>query len=187
MVNKLTIASYLAPFLNTEGFLHLSELARKVGKNHTVVRLYANALEKQGILEKKIIGRLTMYKLKYSPILLDYLVISEKEKLIAQCQRDLILKEIVGFLHESLNQENNALVFGSATINARKAGDIDILITGKFDESKIKDLEKRLNIEIHLINAKDLNSIDPTLKKEILIKHLIIQGSEEIIKWLKLI
>jgi len=186
MVNKLTIASYLAPFLNTKGFIHLSELARKVGKNHTVVRLYANALEKQGILEKKIVGRLTMYKLKSSPVLLDYLVIAEKEKLIAQCQRDLILKEIVGFLHESLNQESSALIFGSATINARKAGDIDILITGKFDESKLNELKKRLNIEIHLINPKDLNSIDSALKKEILTKHLIIQGSEEIVKWLKL-
>jgi len=186
MVNKLTISSYLEPFLNTEGFIHLSELARKVGKNHTVVRLYANALEKQGILEKKIVGRLTMYQLKSSPILLDYLVIAEKEKLIAHCQKDLVLKEIVGFLHEILNSENKALIFGSATINARKAGDIDILITEKFDTYKLKELEKRLNIEIHLINPKNLNSIDSVLKKEILIKHLIIQGSEEIIKWLKL-
>jgi len=183
MVNKLTIASYLEPFLNTEGEIHLSELARKVGKNHTVVRLYANALEKQGILEKKLIGRLTMYKLKSSPILLDYLVIAEKEKLIAQCQRDLILKEIVGFLHDILNSENKALIFGSAIINARKAGDIDILITGKFDDSKLKELEKRLNVEIHLIN-QNLSNITSTLKKEILTKHLIIQGSEEVIRWL---
>ncbi|MDD5192253.1 MAG: hypothetical protein PHH54_05950 [Candidatus Nanoarchaeia archaeon] len=185
MVNKLTIASYLEPFLTTEGFIHLSELARKVGKNHTVVRLYANNLEKQGILEKKIVGRLTMYQLKSSPILLDYLVLAEKERLIAQCQKDLILKEIVGFLHELLDHENKALIFGSATMNARKAGDVDILITGKFDESKIKELEKRLNIEAHLISTKDLNSITPSLKKEILNKHLIIQGSEEIVKWLK--
>jgi len=118
--------------------------------------------------------------------LLDYLVIAEKEKLIAQCQKDLILKEVVGFFHELLNQENKALIFGSAVINARKAGDIDILITGKFYTSKIKELEKRLNIEIHLINPKDLNIIETTLKKEILAKHLIIQGSEEIVKWLKL-
>jgi hypothetical protein len=187
MVNKLTISSYLEPFLNTDGFIHLSELARKIGKNHTVVRLYANALEKQGILEKKIVGRLTMYQLKSSPILLDYLVIAEKEKLISRCQKDLILKEIVGFLHDSLSQDNKALIFGSATINARKAGDIDLLVTGKFDESKIKELEKKINIEIHLINTEDLNTIKPTLKKEILAKHLIIQGSEEILRWLKLI
>ncbi|HJX49894.1 MAG TPA: hypothetical protein VJ438_00355, partial [Candidatus Nanoarchaeia archaeon] len=126
-----------------------------------------------------------MYQLKSSPILLDYLVLAEKEKLIAQCQKDLILKEIVGFLHELLNHENKALIFGSATINARKARDIDMLITGKFEESKIKELEKRINIEFHLINTKDLNFVTPTLKKEILNKHLIIQGSEEIVKWLK--
>jgi hypothetical protein len=51
-------------------------------------------------------------------------------------------------------------------------------------ESKLKELEKRLSIEIHLMNTKDLNYITPTLKKEIFAKHLIIQGCEEITKWL---
>lgn len=185
MVNKLTISSYLDPFLNNRDFIHLSELARKLGKNHTVVRLYMNKLEKQGVLEKKIVGRLTMYKLKPSVVLIDYLCLAEKEKLIAKCQKDIILKEIVGFLHENLTEHNKCLIFGSATIDSRKAGDIDLLIAGKIDfESKLKDLEKRLNIDIHLMNTKDLNSITPTLKKEIFTKHLIIQGCEEIIKWL---
>jgi hypothetical protein len=185
MVNKLTIGAYLEPFLYNRDFMHLSDLARKVRKNHTVVRLYMNELEKKGILEKKIIGRLTMYKLKPSAVLIDYLVLAEKENLIAKCQKDLILKEIVGFVHNNLNEENKSLIFGSATIDSRKAGDIDLIITGKINfESKLKELEKRLNIEIHLINPKDLNSITLTLKNEIYAKHLIIQGCEEIVKWL---
>jgi len=85
-----------------------------------------NKLEKQGILEKKIVGRLTMYKLKPSSVLIDYLCIAEKEKLIAQCQKDFILKEVVGFLHNNLAEYNKCLIFGSATINFRKAGDIDL-------------------------------------------------------------
>ncbi len=185
MVNKLTINSYLEPFLNATDFIHLSELARKVGKNHTVVRLYMNQLEKYGILEKKIVGRLTMYKLKSSPVLIDYLCLAEKEKLIIKCRKDLILRELVGFLHENLNEHNNSLIFGSATIDFSKAADIDLLVTGKIDfEDKIKELEKRLSIKLHLVNAKDLNSITPTLRKEILAKHLIIGGCEAITKWL---
>ena len=61
MVNKLTIWAYLEPFLNNRDFIHLSELSRRVGKNHTVVRLYMAELERKGILEKKLVGRLTMY------------------------------------------------------------------------------------------------------------------------------
>jgi len=185
MVNKLTISFYLEPFLTNRDFIHLSELGRKLQKNHTVVRLYMNDLERRGILEKKIVGRLTMYRIKASPNLIDYLSLAEKERLIVKCQKDLVLKEIVRFLNENLSEGNLCLIFGSATIDARKAGDIDLLITGKIDfESKIKDLEKKLNINFHIINTKDLNSITPTLKKEIFAKHLIIQGCEQITKWL---
>jgi len=185
MVNKLTIGFYLEPFLDNKDFMHLSELARKLEKHHTVVRLHMNKLEKQGILEKKIVGRLTMYKLKPTVVLIDYLCLAEKEKIIAKCQKDLILKEIVGFLHDNLTEYNKCLIFGSATIDSRKAGDIDLLITGKIDfESELKELENRLNINVHLMNTKDLNSITPTLKREIFAKHIIIQGCEEITKWL---
>ena len=60
-----------------------------------------------------------------------------------------------------------------------------MLITGKIEfNEKLKELEDKLNVEIHLINTKDLNSITPTLKREIFTKHLIVQGCEEIIIWL---
>jgi hypothetical protein len=185
MVNKLTIWAYLEPLLYTREFMHLSDIARKLNKNHTVVRLYLNLLEKQGILEKKIIGRMTMYKIKISPLLIDYMVLAEKEKLISKCQKDLVLKEIIGFFHNYLNENNKAILFGSATIDARKAEDMDIIITGKMDfEDKIPELEKRLSIKFHILNVKNLESIKDTLKKEILAKHLIIQGAEELLTWL---
>jgi predicted nucleotidyltransferase len=185
MVNKLTIWHYLEPFLSTREFLHLSEISRKLGKNHTVVRLYLNLLEKKGVLEKKIVGRMTLYKIKISPLLIDYMCLAEKEKLIAKCQKDLVLKEIIGFFHNYLDESNKLLIFGSATIDARKAGDIDILITGKINfEERIKELEKRLNLKFHILNVNNLNSVNDALKKEILAKHLIVQGCEEILIWL---
>jgi len=165
--------------------MHLSDISRKLNKHHTVVRLYLNLFEKQGILDKKIIGRLTMYKLKISPILIDYMCLAEKEKLVYKCQKDLVLKEIMGFLHNYLNENNKALIFGSATINVRKAEDIDVLITGEVDlEERIKELEKRLNIKFHILQVKNLESVSDTLKKEIVAKHLIVQGAEEILTWL---
>jgi DNA-binding transcriptional ArsR family regulator len=165
--------------------MHLSDISRKLEKNHTVVRLYMSLLEKQGILEKKKVGRMTMYKIKISPLLIDYLCLAEKEKLVAKCQKDLVLKEIMGFLHNYLGEDNKALIFGSATIDARKAHDMDILITGEINlEERIKELEKRLSIKFHVLNVKNLEQVKDTLKKEILAKHLIVQGTEEIVTWL---
>lgn len=185
MVNKLTIWSYLEPFLYTREFLHLSDVSRKIGKNHTVVRLYLNKLEKQGILEKKIIGRMTLYKIKISPLLIDYLCLAEKEKLVAKCQKDLVIKEIIGFLHNYLNEDNKAFLFGPGVIDVKKAKSLDIVITGELNlGEQIKELEKRLNLKFHIINTQNLESIKDSIKKDILSKHIIVQGTEAIVTWL---
>jgi len=185
MVKKITMWLYLEPLLYSEEYLHLSDISRKLEKNHAVVRQYLNFFESLGVLSKKIKGRLTMYKVNFShPLIIDYMVLAEKEKLTDKCKKDLIINEIVGFLHNNLNENNKALIFGSSVINSRKAEDIDLLISGKINENKIKEFEKKFNVSIHLINIKNLNSVKQSLKKEIKTKHLIVQGSEEIIKWL---
>lgn len=186
MVKNITIWSYLEPFIGTLEFLHLAEISRKLNKNHSIVRKYLNFLESHGILEKKIKGRLTMYKLNTaSPLIIDYLVLAEKEKLITLCRKELILNELVGLLHSRLTENNKALIFGSSAINIRKAGDIDLLITGKTNiEKELNQFENKFNAKIHLINVKDLKTVTEGLRKEIMAKHIIIQGSEEITKWL---
>ena len=186
MVKNTTIWSYLGPFLDTKEYLHLADISKRLNKPHPTVRNYLNLFEEEGILIKETKGRLSLYKINpNSPILVDYLVLAEKEKLIIQCKNDLLMKEIVFFLHKSLNQDNKALIFGSAVINLKKANDVDILITGRLSfGDKIKEFEKKFNKKIHLINLKNLNMISESLRTEIIKKHLLIQGSEEIIKWL---
>ena len=187
MVTKRTKWSYLEPFLTTREFLHLADISRILKEPHPTVRKYLNYFEKKGILKKQIKGRLTLYKLDIDcQNLIDYLVIVEKEILLKRCEKDLLLNEIVFNLHENLS-ETDVLIFGSATENTKKAKDIDILVTGKWNaENKLNDIEKKLNIKFHLINVPNLTSINKTLKKEIIKKHLIINGSEKIIKWLNL-
>lgn len=186
MVIKTTIWAYLEPLVYSEDYIHLAEVSKKLNKNHSVARQYLNYLEKEGIVLKKIVGRLTMYKINTNlPNIIDVISIIEKEKLIKKCKQNLIIKEIVSFLHNNLNEDNKALIFGSSAEDAKKANDIDILITDKITmEEKLKNLEKEINIKIHLINVKGLKSINESLKNEIRKKHLIIQGSEEVIKWL---
>lgn len=175
----------MEPFLYTREYLHLAEISKKLKKPHSSVRKYLNFFEKKGILIKDLKGRLTLYKLNInSPIIIDYLTLVEKEKLIKQCNKDLLINELTSFLHNNLNESNKALIFGSATIDTKKSNDIDLLITGKINEDIINKFEKKFNVKIHLINVKNLKTITQSLKTEIMKKHLIIQGSEKIIKWL---
>lgn len=93
----------------------------------------------------------------------------------------MVLKEIVEYLHSF---DNPIILFGSAVDSVKEARDVDILVVGRFNLEKVKLIERRLNLKFHVINVKSLKEINETLKKEIMKKHLIVQGSEELIKWL---
>ncbi len=181
MVNKITSWNYLEPLLFKD-WVHLSEISKAMEKNHSVVRQHLNEFEKRGILERKNLGKMTFYKIKKNPLLIDVISLVEKSKLIKQSD-DLHIKEVVDFLHNTLSEDNKAAIFGSSVKDAKKAGDIDILLIGKINFD-IKQLERNINKKVHLINVKKLEDVSPALKEEIKSKHLIVQGCEEIIKWL---
>jgi len=180
MVKKVSIWLTLEPLLFSEP-IHLAEISKKLKMPHTTVRKRLSAFEKIGIISKEKKGRQTFYRLKHIPLLIDYLTIIEKEKLIKRCKEELLLKEIVERLHKF---NNSILIFGSAVHSLKKAKDIDILIVGKLKRNELDILSKKLNLKFHVINVKSLKEIGKTLKNEIIKKHLIIQGSEELIKWL---
>lgn len=185
MVNKITIWLVLEPLLYLQEFTHLADISRKVKIPHPTLRKYLNDFEKLGIVIKQFKGRLTMYKLNYTnPLIEDYIQLIEKEKLINRSQKELILNEIVSFIHENI-EDNKILIFGSATENIKKANDIDLLVIGETDiQEKLKLLEKKLNIEFHIINIKKFSEINQGLKTEIINKHMIINNIEEFVKWM---
>ena len=180
MVKKVSIWLTLEPLLYA-GEKHLAEISRDLKMSHATVRKQLMIFERIGLVEKQKKGRQTFYRLRRIPLLLDYLTIVEKERLIYKCSRELVLKEIVDFLHK-LNSQ--ILIFGSAVHSVRKANDIDLLVVGNFNKKKLKVLEKKLNISLHIINVKSLSDVSDALKEEIKKKHLIIQGSEVFVKWL---
>jgi len=186
MVKKITIQKALEPFLSRlKQELHLAEISRIIDEPHPTVRQWLNSLHKKGVLLKESKGRLTLYKLdlnNYS--ILNYLVIAEKDKLIRKCEKSLLLKELANSLIENLEEGSMCLIFGSASEDFDKAGDIDLLIIGKTDETKIKKISSRLNKELHIINVPKLAKISNALKEEIIKKHLIIQGSESVLRWM---
>ena len=181
MVNNITILFVLKPLLYKKEWIHLAEISRELKVHHTTLRKYFEILEKNGVVIKQKKGRLTLFMLNYdNPILIDFLVLVEKQNLINFC-KELLLKEIVSFLH---NIANEVIIFGSAVKNIGKANDIDLLIVGKFDKNELKKFEKSLGLNFHIINVTSLDEISKSLKKEIENKHLIIQNTENIVKWM---
>lgn len=186
MVTKITIMGVLEPFLSQpKESLHLANISKSIKEPHPTVRQWLNLLEEKGILKKTFKGRLTLYSLNTEhPNIIDYISLTEKNKLIKKCEKELIIKEIVEFAYKTFDENTKVLIFGSATENANKANDIDLLVIGKTHREEIESFAKKINKEIQTIEVKNIKQITDTLKKEIIKKHLIIKGSEEIIRWM---
>lgn len=186
MVINITILSVLEPLLYFREAVHLAEISRRLKSPHVTVRKHLNNLEREGIVTKSTKGRLTLYKLNYSnPIILDYLAVVEKNRLIRACQKEIFLKETVSFIHENF-RDNLVVIFGSFAEDAKKVNDIDVLITGVNIALKdsMKLFEKKFGMKFHIVNVKNLEDINQALKEEIMKKHLIISDSERAIEWM---
>ncbi len=187
MVKKLTICCVLEPFL-VKPFekLHLADISRSINEPHPTMRQWLNTLEKKGVLKKEYQGRLTLYSLNFqNPNIVDYLVISEKNKLIKKCEKWLVLGEIISYANKNLKEGIKVLIFGSAAESFNTADDIDVLIIGKDDNLKgLKNLAKTLNRELHIIQLNSLMKVSKSLKIEIIKKHLLIKGSEDFLRWM---
>lgn len=186
MVKKLTIYMVLEPFLGKPNEkLHLANIAREIKQPSPTVRQWLNTLELKGILKKENKGRLTFYQLNLqNPTIIDHLVIAEKNKLINQCENNIILEELVNHIHFNLGENEKSLIFGSASVLFSDAQDIDLLLVGNDDTKLLKAFAKRINKELHIISVSKLDKISAALRKEILKKHLLINGSETFVRWL---
>ncbi len=180
MVTKVSIWSTLEPLMYSEK-LHLAEISKRLKRHHTTVRKQLAVFEKMGLVSKEKRGRQVFYTIKHTPLLVDYLTIIEKEKLVRKCQEDLLLKEIVGEMHKFANP---ILIFGSAVESSREAEDVDLLVAGEFDKKSLGQVEKRLNVKFHAIVVESLDEVGEALRQEIRKKHLIVNGSEALIRWL---
>ncbi|MBW2976153.1 hypothetical protein KY347_01755 [Candidatus Woesearchaeota archaeon] len=186
MVKKLTIFTALGPFLvKPREKLHLARISREINEPHPTVRQWLNMLEHKGVLKKEYQGRLTLYSLNLqNPNIITYLVLSEKFKLLKKCEKWPVFWEIVSNINLKFNENVKVLIFGSAAESFSNANDIDMLIVGKQDLKEIKKLAKRLNKGLHIIQVKSLNKISQSLKNEILKKHLLVKGSEDLVRWM---
>ena len=185
MVKKITKFEIIACYLNDYGKkYYLRELAFLLRKPHQTIKPYLEELVKEGVLIKNERKGITEYSLNLiSNVVYDYLVISEKEKLMKRLKEDVLLVVLFEKLSVFFGK-NTFLIFGSAVDNSSKAADIDLLVIGRQDISKnIGDFEKVYNKKIHKIQIKNMKKLTLTLIKEIYKKHLIFNNTEQIIRF----
>ena len=68
--------------------------------------------------------------------------------------------------------------------NPEKAVDIDVIVTEKKDVPVLKKIAGFANKELHGLVIPDLTEISSALKGEIIKKHLILKGTESVLRWM---
>ena len=185
MVKKITKAKIIAQYVNCYGKkYYLRELATLLNKPHQTIKPYVEVLVKEKILTKEIRKNIIEFGLNFkSRQIYDYLVIAEKERLIEKLEAEILFKT----LYEKLSQhftDNTFVIFGSSVNKIKKKSDIDLLIIGKKNLSNlINEFEEIYNKKIHKVQIIDFDKLSVTLTKEIYKKHLILNNTEQVVRF----
>ncbi len=183
--NKLRILSlyrsnYLARY-------HTRELAKLTEKNHVTLLPHLSALEKEKVLEAKVIGKNRVYTLNMDNIITkNYLIISELAESILYQEQHFLIKKTTTEISK-LNLLGSFVLFGSyAKKTFKEDSDIDIFHIGEFKEAeiiKIKSIGKTYGKTINFRTAS-IKSFENGLRKkdallmEILKYHVILHNPD---------
>jgi len=170
---------------NHDSQFYVREMAKLIGKSHVGLLPHLKELVNKRILKMKKIGNNKVYSLNFSNSLTkEYLIISEKFKLIIFLNKEFFIKKI----YEEFSGLNGSLIlFGSyASVNYSKKSDIDLLFIGKIKDNEKKDLIntcKSYNKKVHLVCITSNQFVNFLKKKEPLINeviknHIVLSGCE---------
>jgi len=183
MVRKFTKYQIISLYLNDyDKRYYLRELAFPLKRPHQTIKPYVEELVKEGILIRNKRKKIIEYNLNFkNKKIYDYLVIAEKQKLMERLEQDTLLD----ILYEKISpffKDNTFIIFGSVVDKDKKADDIDLLIIGKKNILGIEDFEK-IYKKIHKIQILNIKKLTLTLTKEVYKKHLILNNTEQVIKF----
>jgi len=183
MVRKITKWEIMGCYLNDYSRRHyLRELADLLKKSHQSIKPYVEELTKESILIRYDRKNLVEYGLNLKDRrTYDYLIISEKERLIKRLEEDTYLRTLFEKLSPYF-RDNTFIIFGSASERLQKGSDIDLLVIGKQNITKtVAEFENVYNKRIHKIQVNSLDRLTIGLIKEVYKKHLIFNNTEQVI------
>lgn len=149
-------------------------------------------LEKSGILESKIKGKIKTYSIKKSTLSREFFLLTEQYKKIQFLEKNQLVKEVLEKADDYL--QGIVIIFGSYAKGIQKEdSDLDLFIVGTYDEKKIRETGHKYGLDINIksypMNIFEKEICDDILLKEITENHIIIEDAEgfvrRVIKWLK--
>jgi len=160
---------------------HLRKLSKELNIPHPTILRRIRILIKNNIIDYEVQGRNKLYYIKKDiEISKNYVFLAERYKLIKLLKKE---KKFNIIIEDILNKTKQlVIIFGSyANFSYKKNSDIDIYINTKNKEVK-KEIEEKfpgISVKIGVFDKKDL------LIKEIIKKHIIIQGVEDFYRYTK--
>ena len=155
--------------------LHVRELAKLLGTNHTTIIRKLKELSQENVLDFEEKGRNKVFFLKHTSEARAYIFMAEQYKLKQSLKKYPSLRNLFEKIHKN-NEIKLAILFGSyAKDIAKKNSDIDIYVetTNKKIKQDLENLNSKLSIKIGKYNKDNL------LIREIEKNHVIIKGVEK--------
>jgi uncharacterized protein len=164
---------------NREHYIREVEKLLKISSRTALLTL--DKLERCGILQSIIKGKIKTYHIKNSRMSMEYFLMAEQYKRI----RFLNENPLIGEILMRLDIDGIVLVFGSYAKGLQKEGsDLDIFIVGKHDRDLIREIGLRYGVDVSVKSYPQtvFRKGDDTLLREIAENHIIVQGAEEYVR-----
>ena len=140
------------------------------------------------ILKSKTRGKIKLHSINETVLSREYFILTEQYKKIQFLDVNLLIGELLEKVEPFVR--GLLVVFGSYAKGTQKENsDLDLLIVGTYDQTKIKYFEKIYGIDINIkhypknIFKRELNK--DILLKEVVNNHIIITGIESFVKEVK--
>ncbi len=181
--NTLQVLSLFTNDFNREYYIREVEKLLKISPR--TAQLILEDLEDKGIIESKTKGKIKTFKLNSSEFTQRYLAFVEQYKAIAFLEKKLLIKEIIEKIIPHI--KGIGIIFGSYVKGLEKEGsDLDIFITGSYNNDEIKRVSKNLGIEISIkcypLKTFEKNRTKDILLKEVLKNHIVFLNVEQFIR-----
>ncbi len=181
--NTLQVLSLFTNDFNREYYVREVEKLLKISPR--TAQLILEDLEDKGIIESKTKGKIKTFKLNSSEFTQRYLAFVEQYKAIAFLEKKLLIKEIIEKIIPHI--KGTGIIFGSYVKGLEKEGsDLDIFITGSYNNDEIKRVSKNLGIEISIkcypLKTFEKNRTKDILLKEVLKNHIVFLNVEQFIR-----
>ncbi len=168
--------------LFTRGFdkeIFIREAGRMAGISPRSAELILKELERKNVLRSRTRGKIRVFTLKMGFITREYLLMAEAYRCLRFLEENALVSEVLRKLLPSV--QGAAAVFGSFAKGTQKKGsDLDLLVIGKYDRKRVKELSRTYGIEIS-VKHYPLDIYVRKVHKDILLKevldcHVIVKG-----------